>query len=144
MLGPDLICNTGDPVYTDEEGLSSKCRYIFHYYHHIFATFEYLIQRWCRTAAPTSGSLWLLHVREWRAFPFLAALVEHMAPGCFHTWIKATAVTRSGAVDGWKLMRAFKGVSGVKGTQCLSWGSQATEMGSNALACALKGTACCV
>lgn len=61
------------------------------------------------------------------AVPFLAALVEHMARGCFHTWIKATAVTRAGAVDDWKLMRAFKGVSGVKGTECLSWGSRARE-----------------
>lgn len=73
------------------------------------------------------------------AFPFLAALVEHMARGCFHTWIKAMPVTRAGAVDDWKLMRAFKGVSGVKGTECLSWGSRAREMGSNALACTLGG-----
>lgn len=48
-------------------------------------------------------------------------------------------VTRAEAVDDWKLMRAFKGVSGVKGTECLSGGSRAREMGSNALACTLGG-----
>lgn len=48
-------------------------------------------------------------------------------------------MTRAGAVDDWKLMRAFKGVSGVKGTECLSWGSRAQEMGSNALPCTLEG-----
>lgn len=61
-------------------------------------------------------------MRVWReAFPFLAALVEHMAPGCFHTWIKATPVTRSRAVNGWKLMRVFKGVSSVKGTRTVPY-----------------------
>lgn len=164
LLGPGTVENTdwkySNQIYTDYGDLNSKCQFNSHL---VFFTIVIIHLRdealnRVKVPDPTLSNVTTRPRRQQvahrgfdtfacecrEAFPFLAALVEHMARGGFHTWIKATAVTRSEAVDGWKLMRVFKGVSGVKGTQCLSWGSQTPEMGSNALAHTRRRTACCV